>query len=141
MKFWESSAIVPLFVDQAGSGKVRDLLKQDGEMTVWWGTCVECEGAWVRLHREGAIVPEAGRRLRGEFEGLRGGWGEVQPSAEVRDAAILLIRRHPLRAADALQLAAALTWVSGSPSQRAFVSLDDRLRGAADREGFTVLPS
>ena len=141
MRFWEASAIIPLFVSQSGSARVRKLTEQDGEMTVWWGTWVECEGAWVRLRREGAIDAESALRVREEFEGLRSRWGEVQPSADVRDSAVLLLHRHPLRAADALQLGAALTWASGASSSRAFVSLDERLRAAAEREGFTVLPA
>lgn len=141
MRFWESSAVIPLFVDQTGSKRVRELATQDDRMTVWWGIWVECEGAWVRLRREGAIAPEVALKVRGEFEEVRARWGEVQPSADVRDVAVLLVQRHPLRAADALQLAAALTWASGAPSQRGFVSLDERLRAAADREGFTVLPA
>jgi predicted nucleic acid-binding protein len=141
VRFWESSAIIPLFVDQAGSGRVRDLAKQDGAMAVWWATWVECEGAWVRLRREGAIGPEVALKVREEFEGLRARWVEVQPSADLRDAAVLLLRRHPLRAADAMQLAAAAGWASGVAAHGGFVSLDERLRAAADREGFTVLPT
>jgi predicted nucleic acid-binding protein len=140
MKFWESSAIVPLFVDQAGSAPVRKVLEGDEELTVWWGTWVECQGAWVRLRREGAIAPEVAADLRERFDELRSRWGEIQASADVRDAAVLLLHRYPLRAADALQLGAALTWASGATSRRDFVSLDDRLRAAAEREGFTVLP-
>jgi hypothetical protein len=46
-----------------------------------------------------------------------------------------------LRAADALQLAAALVWCQGDPLQHGFVCLDQRLREAARREGFTALPN
>jgi hypothetical protein len=48
---------------------------------------------------------------------------------------------HPLRAADALQLAAALIWVEEQPHGESFVSLDPRLRDSAAREGFTLVPS
>jgi len=58
-----------------------------------------------------------------------------------RSVAERLLTVHPLRAADALQLAAALVWSEGSPDQRAFACLDDRFREAARKEGFTLQPS
>ena len=48
-----------------------------------------------------------------------------------------VLRVHPLRAADALQLAAALEW-SGGAASGMFITYDERLRDAASREGFTT---
>lgn len=48
------------------------------------------------------------------------------------------MRLHPLRAADALQLAAALVLSDFEPRTLPFVTLDDRLASAARREGFEV---
>jgi hypothetical protein len=45
-----------------------------------------------------------------------------------------------MKAADALQLAAALRWAAEQPDGHEFVSLDETLRRAAKVEGFTVLP-
>ncbi len=47
---------------------------------------------------------------------------------------------HPLRAADAMQLAAALVWTEDATSGAEFVCLDQNLREAALKEGFTILP-
>ncbi len=58
---------------------------------------------------------------------------------QVRNRAIRLLRLHPLRAADALQLAAALTAAAEDPERLHLVSSDDRLSAAAQREGFRVL--
>jgi hypothetical protein len=49
-----------------------------------------------------------------------------------------VLRLHPLRAADATQLAAALEW-GGSPPEGHFVSFDQRLNAAAQREGFVTV--
>ena len=57
----------------------------------------------------------------------------------VRSRAVALLARHPLRAADALQLASALVLAEGDPSSLEFVCLDNNLADAAEREGFTVL--
>ena len=65
---------------------------------------------------------------------------KVLPGERLREVAERMLRVHPLRAADALQLAAALVWSRDRPDGRVFVSCDERLRDAAGREGFTVLP-
>ena len=65
-------------------------------------------------------------------------WHEVQPVAPVRQIAIRLLRAR-LRAADSLQPAAALVAAEGEPATMAFVTLDDRLAIAADREGFLAI--
>ncbi|HWM95131.1 MAG TPA: hypothetical protein VN493_30525 [Thermoanaerobaculia bacterium] len=65
---------------------------------------------------------------------------EIQPWDKVRDLAHQLILKHPLRAADAFQLGAALDWCGGNTRGESFVCLDDRLRLAAALEGFRVLP-
>jgi hypothetical protein len=64
----------------------------------------------------------------------------VPPTDEVRRRAARLVAVHPLRAADALQLAAALLWCEEQPHNEGFVCLDDRLRDAARNEGFDVRP-
>jgi hypothetical protein len=51
-----------------------------------------------------------------------------------------LLAAHPLRAADALQLAAALVACDERSDMLAFVTLDDRLAKAARRGGFVVVP-
>ena len=66
----------------------------------------------------------------------------IEPCIRLRDRAGRLVAAHPLRAADALQLAAALMWCDDTPSTvTPFVCLDERLRNAARREGFSILPA
>jgi uncharacterized protein len=67
-------------------------------------------------------------------------WQVVVPGAAVRDTAMRLLMVHPLRLADALQLAAALAWADGRPVGRELVTLDERLAAAARLEGFAVRP-
>ena len=42
MKFWDSSAIVPLPVQEETSEQMRRLVIEDEDRLVWWGTSVEC---------------------------------------------------------------------------------------------------
>jgi len=69
---------------------------------------------------------------------LAEGWNEVQPVVAVRSAARRLLWVHPLRAADAHQLAAAVVAAEAQPASLEIVTLDERLAVAARREGFTV---
>ena len=68
---------------------------------------------------------------------LAGLWAEILPSNLVREQAARLLLLHPLRATDALQLAAALIWTGQQATNLGFVCLDHRLREAAYREGFS----
>lgn len=47
-----------------------------------------------------------------------------------------LLRLHPLQTADALQLAAALVAAEDDPTSQEFLTLDDRLKKAAQLHGF-----
>lgn len=93
-----------------------------------------------RLKRE-TILTEAGEEeARTNLDELSVNWLEMEPSGELRLLAMLISKAHPLKAADCLQLAAALRWCEGDTSGAAFVCLDNRLRQAAEDEGFDLLP-
>ncbi len=139
MRFWDSSAIVPILVGEATSGAVLAELERDPEVVAWWGSEPECVSALARLEREASLSAAAlGEALR-RLSALVGAWQEVQPVALVRLTAIRLLRVHPLRAADALQLSAAIVAAEDHPATLAFVTLDARLALAAEREGFPVI--
>jgi predicted nucleic acid-binding protein len=139
MKFWDSSVIVPLLVNQASSVAVSDEVERDPDLVVWWGTGVECVSAFTRLEREGKITAAELVAAIDNLPVLAASWQEVQPAARVRQTAERLLRVHPLRAADALQLAAAVIAADDDPRSLPFVTLDDRLARAAEREGFPVV--
>ena len=73
------------------------------------------------------------------LKSLSAAWHEVQPSQVLRDTAVRLLRVHPLRGADAVQLASAVIAADREPAALEIVSLDARLSVAARREGFPVL--
>jgi uncharacterized protein len=136
MKFWDTSAIVALLVDEPRQRAVRDKLERDAAMTVWWGTRVECVSALARRERERSVDPASAQRAFVQLSKLADQWQEVLPTQPLRNLAERIVRVHVLRAADALQLAAALTAALGDPSAVEFVCLDERLNEAAAREGF-----
>ena len=138
--FWDSSALIPIVLPEPRSAALTEAMAADREVTLWWGTPVECLSATYRRHRESPLpaplLTAALNRLRALVEDA----DTVAPSDDVRRRAGRLVATHPLRAADAFQLAAALAWCEEQPAGEAFVCLDDRLREAARREGFTLVP-
>lgn len=138
MRFWDSSALVPLCLEQPRSEHAKRLLREDREMIVWWGSPVECASAIARLHREERLTSADERSARSLLDALSESWFEIQPGAGVRDQALRMLRVHALRAADALQLAAAVEW-TGPSARGQFITYDERLRAAAEREGFLTL--
>lgn len=138
--FWDSSALVPTLVPEARSAEVASLLRNDQAPAIWWASPVECQSALHRRHREQGLprgrLAEALLRLRGLVEDV----DVVAPTGKLRERAGRILAAHPLRTADALQLAAALVWCDDAPEEEGFACLDDELREAARREGFDVLP-
>ncbi len=140
MRFWDSSAVVPLIFEEPMSEPLDDLLMEDVEIAVWWGTWAECAVTISRLKRDGDLDEEYEQESRAALDGLAVDWTEIEPTNDLRLLAALISKDHPLKAADALQLSAALRWCEGDTSGMQFVCLDDRLRRAAQDEGFRVLP-
>jgi len=108
-------------------------------MLVWWGSEVECVSALARLERDGALDAQEIALAMQRLGQLVAGWNQVDPSDAVREVAVRFLRVHPLRAADALQLAAAFLAAERRPTSLEIVTLDNRLGGAARKEGFTVI--
>jgi predicted nucleic acid-binding protein len=138
MKFWDASAVVPLLVAQRHSRYLQSILAQDSLMLVWWTTEVECVSALARLERESSPAPPMGSAF-GRLKQFAASWQEIDPSDEVRETAGRFLRVHPLRAADALQLAAAFVAAGRRPSSLDMIVLDERLSAAAQKEGFAVI--
>lgn len=138
MRYWDASGIVPMLVRQARTDDMLSLLAQDPVMVTWWGTPVECLSALIRLQRESRLSVESVRAAERRMQELRNGWDEVLPGEACRRATERMLRVHPLRAADALQLASALIATDHDPVRMDFVCLDQRLSEAAAKEGFTL---
>jgi predicted nucleic acid-binding protein len=137
--FWDTSAIIPLCVDQRPTARSFEIAREFRKTVVWWATPVELYSALARLLRDAEIdgneMANGVRRLNV----LYSVWQEVLPLDSVRMMAQSLLGQYPLRAADALQLAAALIWCREKPQHRPFVCFDDKLAEVANRIGFSVL--
>jgi predicted nucleic acid-binding protein len=139
VKFWDTSAIVPLLVSEPTTRRVQTLLRRDPEILVWWGTEVECVSALTRLQRTAVIDGQELALASDRLRWLASAWIEVEANELVRESAKRFLRVHPLRAGDALQLAAAFIGADRRPSSLEIVTLDERLAIAAQKEGFTLV--
>ena len=140
MRFWDSSAIIPLCLKEKTSEPMKRLMQDDEDIVVWWTTRIECLSALSRRQREGVLPMGDEAKARAVLSALSATWSEIQPTETVRLRAERLLSIHPLRSADALQLASALIWAQETPRGLGFVCLDQNLREGALKEGFSVLP-
>jgi uncharacterized protein len=138
MKFWDTSAIIPLLADEPSREGLLAILEEDPQVIAWWGTPVEIASALARREREQLITAAEAEAALNAARVLSDGWHEIVPSDAIRRTAERLLRAHPLRAADSLQLAAALIAANHDPTTLELVCLDVRLTVAARREGFKV---
>jgi uncharacterized protein len=140
MRFWDSSALVPLIVVQSTSAVADQWLAADAAIAVWTLTSVELASAVARLLRERSIDDSAAHAAETRIDQLLGSCHTVIDAEPVKAQARRLLRVHPLRADDALQLGAAWEWAMGRPAERVFHTFDGRMAVAARREGFRVVP-
>ncbi len=138
MRYWDASALVPLCVAEAGTAVARRLVR--GGIVTWTVSAVEIAAAIERRAREGGLTEAERVTAQGALRELAAAWTEISATGAVRERALRLVATHPLRAADAMQLGAALAAVSDRTAGHEFVCADRRLRDAAAREGFRVLP-
>ena len=136
--FWDTSALVPLCLQEPNTIRAKELAEQFRPV-VWWGTRVEVHSAIARLDRLGKLKLSARQEADARVSALILRWHEIEPSDAIRDQAAILLDLYPLRAADSLQLAAALIWCRNRPSGRTFLCADARLAEAATQAGFTTL--
>jgi len=136
--FWDASALVPLCVHESTSRQAQSHLRRLLPV-VWWESSIEIHSAIARLHRLGSLKDAEKQGALSRLDLLSRGWREILPGDHVRDLARKLLDAHELRAADSLQLAAALTWCQQRPARRDFICADQRLSKAAAAVGFAVI--
>lgn len=140
--YFDASALVKRYVDEAGSIWVRDLLTtlSDDLVAMADVTRVEVASALARRAREGVItIAERDALIDTFLTHADDEYSVMAAGRAVIGRAIALVQRHPLRAYDAVQLATAVTLrdsldAFGLPPL-IFVSGDTNLLSAAQAEG------
>ena len=136
MRYWDTSALVPVLVAEDDTPLVRGWLEEDSSVITWAWTRVEIASAVERRFRESKLTRAERQSLVKRFEAMAEAWDEVTDLLAVRKQAIRMLSRHRLRAADAAQLAAAVVVAEA----RGHADLGFAcLAVAAEIEGFDVL--
>ncbi|MCY4285443.1 MAG: type II toxin-antitoxin system VapC family toxin [Thiotrichales bacterium] len=139
MRYWDASALVPIVITEPDSERVRTWLSEDHHIVTWAWSRTEIISAIERRARDGSLSRPQRREALQRFDAFAGGWDEVTELLAVRSRANALLARHPLRAADAGQLGAALLIQEQLAEVLTFVCLDHRLSTAAERESLRVM--
>lgn len=139
MRYWDASALVPLVIAEPGTEAARRWLAEDEHIVTWAWTRTEIVSAVERRTREGLLSRSQRRTVLDELDTLARAWDEVIEVLAVRARANALLARHPLRAADAGQLGAALLIQEQLSTPFSFVCLDRRLSSAAELESLRVI--
>lgn len=139
MRFWDTSAIIPLLIAEQGTARAKTWYREDPEIIVWTLTRVELFSALARRRKEKSAAAARLLTVRRDLIRAWEQWSEVTAIEIVRRHAERIVETHPLRAADALQIGAAVIAAEDNPAGLEFVTFDENLAAAAEREGFRVL--
>ena len=138
MAFFDTSALVPLCVNETTSATAGRVWKRLAESIVWCGTLVELESALARLLREKELDAIEFNKAKRRLERLEKNWKIIEHNSRIIELARAFPYQYQLRAGDSLQLAAALVWCKEFPKNKDFVSGDGKLLKAAEAAGFTI---
>jgi uncharacterized protein len=139
MRFWDTSALIPLMLAEPESDRMRQLLGEDGSIITASITPIEIASVLWRRRHAGSLRVSDNYDADAMFAELSARWDEVAYTDVVVETALDVVTRQPLRTLDAIQLAAAIV-LSGRRSDLPFITLDKDLAAAARAEGFPVLP-
>ena len=134
--FLDTSALVKLYIAEPGSEAL--LRKIPGKLVaVSHLAYAEAHATFARRRREDLLTADEYELVLDSFEADWGTTIQVPVSDEVLALVPELCRDHPLRGADALQLAAALM-IHRQGVEVHFATSDRQLLSVAEEEGLTV---
>lgn len=137
--FWDTSALIPVFFKEDSSKILSNLFVERVENVIWDLTPIEIFSALCRRQRQKEISTEEFDRAWRAWQLIESKVYQVRSYESVKDRAVRILRIHPLKAADAMQLAAALVSTKEISQGHYFFTLDRSLCEAANKEGFSVI--
>jgi hypothetical protein len=135
MIYLDSSALVKRYTEEVGTDLVKSILLTSAVIATSKLTYPEILSALMRKHRAGEI---AKKPLTNIIERFEKDWTHVlvlQFHNDLLPIAKTLVRKHPLKAADAVHLSSALWLKHSTKTDVTFVSSDSTLLRAAQGEG------
>lgn len=136
MRFWDTSALVPLLTEEGTSALLTELFQQDRDVIASFITPVEITSA---LWRKAGVNDDLRHLAEQRYAVLEANWTLIDEYALAVEIAKRFASQYGLRAGDAIQLACAVIAVPNR-NELPFVVNDYDLKAAARAEGFPVLP-
>ncbi len=134
--YFDASALAKRYVEEEHSSEVLRWLERSTPVVCRLSE-VEIAAALARRRREEVISRVERDRALAALDADLQAVHVIELSTLVFRAARAALLRHPLRAADAIQLAAALVLRERLQSPIAFLTFDGRLAAASEREGLS----
>ncbi|MCB1055112.1 MAG: type II toxin-antitoxin system VapC family toxin [Acidobacteria bacterium] len=140
IRFFDASALVKRYIAEEHSATVEQWFSSGTAFSSRLSE-VEIASALARRCRDGDITAKERDQILGRlYDDLERALYVVELQPAVLQAAVVLIKRHPLRSGDAIQLASALSLRrAGAASPVEFAVFDGKLSTAAQAEGLEVL--
>lgn len=139
--YLDTSALVKFYVEEAGSGLVRDSIRDARSLSTATITRPEMSAAFSRITRMGLASRDLVERTRQRFREDWPGFLRIAVSEDLAALADDLAWSHGIRGYDAVHLAAALSWNRRLGGPVSFVCFDRQLWRAAQAEGLSCVPS
>ena len=135
----ESSAVLAWLFGEKRAITVRRHLRSASIILASDLTLVECERVIIRARTLDEITEKRARSCGGRLINASSQWHILRLGADVVGRARLPFPGEPIRTLDALHIASAIIGRTAVPDL-ALLSLDERIRFAAQQLGFVVLP-
>ncbi len=134
--YFDSSALLKRYLNEKGDTKVRGLFDKSERIFVSVVTHVECASAFQRLLQTKFIDKSEYERLTNEIAIDFPFFETVPFDEDVKQIALKVIEKHPLKPLDTIQLAS-LIYIA--EEVESFVVCDNKLKKCSREEGFKII--
>lgn len=135
----ESSAVLSWLLGEAAGSRVRDALRAADLVIASDLTLIECDRVLIRAARVGELAETEAADCSARLNAVAANWHVLEIGPEVVHRARQPFPAEPIRTLDALHLACMLVARSAVAGLEV-LSLDERIRSAARRLGFSLQP-
>jgi len=139
VNYWDTSALLKLFVSEPGSADARRVLARDREAATALLTYVEAFSALTRRGQDGSLTRADLATVRRRFGVEWTGYLRVPMTDEVVRRSRTMVERHGLRTLDAVHLASLLELGERLGERIPLVAADGHLLRAATAERLRVI--
>lgn len=136
--YLDTSALVKLYVQEAGANKVRQTVDRAAQVGTSRVTYVEARAAFSRRYRERGLGSASYREVVHLFDRDWEAYVRIELTEPLVKLAGDYTEEHALRAYDAIQLASAVSLQQATNGSVAFLAADRHLIVAAEKEGLVA---